>query len=290
MRRGLDLALVPALVLALAAGPSAGRAADSAGARPAPARVVSLAPSITETIYALGAQDRLVGVCAQCDYPAAAAKLPRVGGYMVPSIEAVVAARPDVVLVVPSPGNRDAVRAIERTGIRVVVVGDRTLADLWAAMRAIADALGMPEAGERLVADTQARMDAVRRRVADRDRPRVLLVVGHRPLVVAGTGTLQDELVGIAGGTNVAADVGTVWPQLSLEVVTARAPDVIVDAVMGTEVAGDDPFATLTSVPAVRNHRVVRLETDALLRAGPRVPDAAAALARAIHPEAFRAG
>src|SRR5436305_1695489 len=101
-----------------------------------PARVVSLAPSITEIVYALGAGDRLVGVCAQCDYPAAAARLPRVGGYLVPSVEAVVAARPDVVLVVPSPGNRDAVRAVEQAGVRVVVVQDRTLADLWASVRA----------------------------------------------------------------------------------------------------------------------------------------------------------
>src|SRR5213594_1627477 len=103
-----------------------------------PARVVSLAPSITEIVYALGAGDRLVGVCAQCDYPAAAARLPRVGGYLVPSVEAVVAARPDVVLVVPSPGNRDAVRAVEQAGVRVVVVQDRTLADLWASSRAAA--------------------------------------------------------------------------------------------------------------------------------------------------------
>jgi ABC-type Fe3+-hydroxamate transport system substrate-binding protein len=114
----------------------------------------------------------------------------------------------------------------------------------------------------------------------------VLLVVGHRPLVVAGAGTLQDSLLTIAGGTNVAADAGQAWPQISPELVVARAPEVIVDLAMGTEAGGRDLFAALATVPAVRDGRVVRLGGDALLRAGPRVVEAAQALARAIHPEA----
>jgi len=252
-----------------------------------PARVVSLAPSITEIVYALGAGDRLVGVCAQCDYPAAAARLPRVGGYLVPSVEAVVAARPDVVLVVPSPGNRDAVRAVEQAGVRVVVVQDRTLADLWASMRAVGAALGLADAGERLVADVQRRLEAVRGRVAGLPPRRVLPA---SPLVVAGRGTLQDELVSAAGGVNVAADIGGVWPQISLELVVARAPEVIVDAAMGTEEGRHDLFGGLATVPAVRDGRVVAFAGEAIFRAGPRVPDAARALAAAIHPEAFGAG
>jgi iron complex transport system substrate-binding protein len=283
MRRAL---LAAALALAACGDPPAARApADG------PRRIVSLAPSITETVYALGAGDRLVGVCAQCDFPEAAAKLPRVGGYMVPSVEAVIAARPDVVLVVPSPGNRDAVRAIEQAGVRVVVVGDRTLADLWAAIRTIAGALAMPEAGERLVQDVEGRLGKVRGRVAGLPTRRTLLVVDHRPLVVAGAGTLQDELVTLAGGTNVAADIGSVWPELSLEVIVARAPEVIVDAtvVMRADEVKDF-FAGLTTVPAVRAGRVITLGSEAILRAGPRVSEAAAALAAAIHPEAFAAG
>ena len=277
--------VLSALVLAAACG----------GAPPAPpvmppARVVSLAPSITEIVYALGAADRLVGVCAQCNYPEAAAQLPRVGGYLVPNVEAVVAARPDLVLVVPSPGNRDAVHAVERTGIRVVVVQDRTLEDLWTSMRTVAAALGLAERGEGLVTDVQRRLEAVRGRVAGLPPRRVLLVVGHTPLVVAGRGSLQDELVSAAGGVNVAADVGGVWPQISLELVVARAPEVIIDAAMGSEAGRRDLFAGLATVPAVRDGRIVAFAGDAVFRAGPRVPEAARALAAAIHPEAFAAG
>jgi len=250
-----------------------------------PERVVSLAPSVTEAIYALGAGDRLVGACAQCDYPEAAQGLPRVGGYLAPSVELILAARPDLVVVVPSPGNREAVRAVERAGVDVLVLHDRTLADLRAGIRALGEALDRRDAAERLVAEVDAGLEAVRARVAARPRQRVLLVVGHRPLVVAGGATLQDELLVIAGGTNLAADAGQAWPSFSIEMVAARAPDVILDAAMGSEEGGQALFRDLSGVPAVAQGRIVPLDPDVIFRAGPRVPEAAAVLAAAMHPE-----
>ena len=254
------------------------------------ARVVSLAPSVTEIVYALGAGDRLVGVCGQCDYPADVQHVTRVGGYVVPSVEAILAVRPDLVIAVPSPGNRESVRAVERAGVRVLVTHDRTLADLWDAMRAIASALGLPDDGARLVDDVKRRLDEVHARVSALPTRRVLIIVGHDPLVAVGGRNMQDELLTLAGGTNVAADAGTVWPTINVELVVARAPEVIVDSAMGTEQAGRTLFARLTTVPAVQNDRVVALRGDTLLRAGPRVPEAAAALAAVIHPEAFPHG
>jgi len=258
---------------------------------PAPAgparRVVSLAPSVTEIVYALGAGDRLIGVCGQCDHPAAARALPRVGGYLAPSVEAVLAGQPDLVIAVPSPGNREAVRSIERAGLRVLVVGDRRLADVWAAIRDVAAALGLEDEGRRLEAQVRAGLDAVQARVAGRPVRRVLVIVDRNPLMAVGGGTLQDELVTLAGGTNVAADAGTVWPKITLELVVERAPEVIIDGAMGTEDTGAAVFAGLTTVPAVADGRIVALHDPAFLRAGPRVAEAAATLAAAIHPEAF---
>ena len=252
-----------------------------------PARIVTLAPSTTEIVFGLGGGDRVVGVCAQCDYPDAATRLPRVGGYLAPSVEAVLGQRPDLVMVVPSPGNREAVRTIERAGVPVLVTADRTLDDLWGAIHSVAGALGVSERGVEMEQKVRGELDRVRARVAGLPERRVLLVVGHRPLIVAGGGTLQDELVRTAGGVNVAADVGAAFPQVPLELVVARAPDVIVDAAMGTEAGGRSLFADLTSVPAVRDGRIVPLSPDALFRAGPRVGEAAAALGAVIHPEAF---
>jgi iron complex transport system substrate-binding protein len=248
-----------------------------------PERVVSLAPSLTEAIYALGAGDRLVGACAQCDHPDAAKALPRVGGYLAPSVELVLAAQPDLVVVVPSPGNREAVRAVERAGVRVLVLQDRTLADLRAGIKELATALEIPDAGERLVGEVDAGLAAVRARVAGQPKPHVLLVVGHRPLIVAGGGTLQDELLTIAGGINVAADAGAAWPAFSVEMLAARAPDVILDAAMGSEEGSRTLFQELAGVPAVQKGRIVTLDPDVIFRAGPRVPEAADVLAAAMH-------
>jgi iron complex transport system substrate-binding protein len=267
--------------LALALGGCGEPAAPTAG----PARrIVVLAPSATETVFALGAGDRVVGVCGQCDYPADAAARPKVGGYLTPSVESVLGARPDLVIAVPSPGNREAVRAIERAGVRVLVVQDRQLADLWSSIETIAGALDIPADGARLSTDLRAALDAVRARVAGRPRARVLLVVGHSPLIVAGGGTLQGELLDVAGGDNVAGDVGSAWPQVSPELVVARAPDVILDAAMGTEAGARDLFAGLTTVPAVANGRIEAVSSDAIFRAGPRVAEGAVLLADAIHP------
>lgn len=273
-------------LLSIGLAVAAGCAPPPPRATGVPARVVSLAPSVTEIVYALGAGARLVGVCAQCDHPPAVAAVPRVGGYLAPSVELTLAARPDLVIAVPSPGNREAVRAIERAGTRVLVVQDRTLADLWATIRAVAGALGVPARGEAIVEDIEARLAAVQQRIRGRPVRRVLLVVGHSPLIVAGRGTLQDELVTIAGGRNVARDAGTAWPKVSLELVVERAPEVILDAAMGTERGMHRLFAGLDVVPAVRSGRVLPIAPDTLFRAGPRVPEAAALLAAAIHPEA----
>jgi iron complex transport system substrate-binding protein len=249
-------------------------------------RIVSLAPSTTEILFALGLGDRVVGVCSQCDYPEAAREVPRVGSYLVPSVEAVVAARPDLVVVVPTPANREAVRALERLGTRVLVVRDRVLADLWDGIRAIGGATGRESEARALEGRVRDDLAAVAACSAGRPRLRVLMVVGHRPLIVVGGGTLQHELVELAGGENVGADIGTAFPQTSLEVVAARAPDVIVDAAMGSERGGDAVFASLAHVPAVRDHRVVSVAADALLRTGPRVGEAARRLAGILHPEA----
>src|SRR5262249_16101333 len=153
------------------------------------ARIVSLATSTTEIHFGLGAADLAVRACAQRPFPPAAARVPHVGGYLAPSVEAVLGQRPDLVLVVPSPGNREAVRTIERAGVPVLVTADRTLEDLWGAIRTVSGALGVPERGAEMERDVRRGLDGVRARVDGLPPRRVLLVVGHRPLIVAGGGT-----------------------------------------------------------------------------------------------------
>ncbi|HZR79724.1 MAG TPA: cobalamin-binding protein [Candidatus Binatia bacterium] len=254
----------------------------TASASPAPPpggarRIVSLAPSVTETVFALGEEARLVAVSDFCDYPPAAQRLPRAGSYLTPSVETIVALRPDAVVGVPTPGNRPSVERLRALGVNVVLVGETTIADAFDAMRTVGRWVDREADAEALVARLERELAEVRERTAARPRRRVLFVVGHDPLVVAGSGLFIDELIDVAGGRNVAAGGSQRWPRLSLETVVAEAPDVIVDGAMGSEggaalTAWWEPYR---SVPAVREGRLRAQHSDALLRPGPRLAEAA---------------
>ena len=248
-------------------------------------RVISLAPSVTETIFALGAGDRLVGVSAHCDYPPEVRGIDRVGTFVTPNVERILATHPDVVIAVPSPGNQRPVEALRDLGLRVVVVDAHSVAELEAAIVTIGETVGRAAEARALVARIEARFAAVRARVAEAPPRRVLLFVGHRPLIAAGAGTVQDELIRRAGGVNLAASAGRGWPHLSLEFVIAAAPEVIIDTGMEDGGGGETFWRAFPSLPAVRDGRVSGFAGDALLRPGPRIGEAVDALARRIHPE-----
>jgi iron complex transport system substrate-binding protein len=254
-------------------------------------RVISLAPSLTEILFAIGAGDRLVGVCNFCDHPPEVARVPRVGTFTTPSVEAILAARPDLLMAVRGPATMDAIEAVRRLGVDTLVVEDSTLAAVWTAIETIGERTGRTAAAATLTSTMRARFGAIRDRVAGAPRRRVLMVVGQTPLVVAGGGTFVDELIQMAGGTNVAADSAQAWPRLSLEAVLARAPEVIIDSALSHE-EGADPglWARFPSLPAVRDGRVHPYRSFAALRGGPRLVDAAEEFARLIHPERYQEG
>lgn len=259
-----------------------------------PQRIVSLAPSLTETVFALGLGDRLVGVSSYCDYPAEALRIDRVGTFVAPNVEAILARRPDLVLAVPSPGNRAPVESLERHGVAVVVVDPKTLDGIKTSLIDIGRVLMREGEARRLVAQIDARVAAVRARVAGAERRRVLMVVGQNPLIVAGRGTVQDELIELAGGINLGAAAGAGWPHVSVEYAIAAAPEVIVDSTMGAEVSGGEGDAArfwskFPVIPAVRAGRVSGYRAYEVLRPGPRIGEALELIARFIHPERFEA-
>lgn len=261
----------------------------AAPAQAAPQRIISLAPSVTETLFALGVGDRLVGVSSYCDYPDAAARIDRVGTFLQPNVERILIKRPDLVIAVPSPGNRAPVERLQALGIEVLVVNPERIADILAAIRAIAAAVGTPEAGAALVAKIETELAAVEARLKDVAPVRTLLLVGRSPFVAAGPGTYQDELITRARGINVAGDAGQPWPNLSLELIVAEAPQVIIDASMGSEELADGAavrgfWETFPTIPAVRDHRIHGYRAYELLRPGPRVAETLATVAGFLHP------
>ena len=253
-----------------------------------PARIVSLTPSVTETLFAIGAGPRVVAVSDFCDYPPEALALPKIGSFLSPSVETIVGMRPDIVIGTPSPANHEAVAALERLGIRVVILDAERFGEVWPAMRTIADAAGVPDAGERLITNMQRAIDAIRARLEGAPRRRVLMVVGQNPLVAVGRDSFLGDMLETARATNVAPGKSA-WPRVSLEYVIAADPEVVIDASAGManeqQTAPADWWAQYPSLSAVRERRVHSFRSYKLLRPGPRLASVLEDLARLIHPE-----
>ncbi len=254
----------------------------------APRRIVSLTPALTEVLFALALGPRVVGVTSYCDWPPQVRALPKVGGYVNPSVEAVLALEPDLVLVSPGPGNRDAALAIRRAGVRVEVVPAETLEDTYRAIETVASICGDPARGRELAGRIRERVEGVARRERSTPRVRTLFCIQVDPIVAAGRGTLPAELLDRAGGENVVEAAR--YPRLGIESVIALAPEVILQApmdegVQGTALRLEAFWRRWPSVPAVSSGRLYIVDPDVMLRPGPRVADAVERLAAILHGE-----
>jgi len=255
--------------------------------RPVPRRIVSMAPSLTEILFALEVGDRVVGVTDYCDYPPQARERAKIGGFINPSVEAIVALEPDLVVVSPAAGNRDAALAVRSAGVRLEIVPAETLSDTFTAIRRIAELCGVPERGEALQASIRERIARVADRVAGAPRVSALFCLQIDPLIAAGHGTLPAELMELAGAINVIE--AERYPRIGIESILAEGPEVILQSRMDTTDPGADAVAVeywkrWTSIPAVRDGRVFVFDGTTSLRAGPRVADAVELLAQALHP------
>ena len=277
-------ALLAGMFASAAIGCSAPRIAIASGAR----RIVSLAPSVTETLFALGAGAEVVGISQYCDYPPQARQLPRIGSFLTPNIEEIVALRPTIVIGVLTSADLRGVRALQAMGIRTLMVDDSSVAAIEVSIKKIGDAIGQPHAARDLVAEIRSRLGGMEERLAAVQPRRVLMVVGHQPLVAVGPGTYLDELLTLAHARNIAEASTQSWPRLSIEYIVASRPEVILDGQMGTDPHAPARFwARYPSIPAVHERHVFGYPDDPTLRPGPRVPQTLELLARLIHPEAF---
>jgi iron complex transport system substrate-binding protein len=254
-------------------------------ARPAE-RIVSLAPSITECLYALGAGDRVKGVTDYCNYPPEARLKPHVGGMINPSIEAVVGLEPDLVVMSMEGNVRDDFRRLTSFGTPVFVSNPRTLGGIYTSLRALGALSGRETTADTLIAGLQLRERAIRSAAVQSPPVHVLLLVSLQPLMCAGSNTFIDELLRAAGGTNLAALARGTYPSYSRENVIADNPQVIVmtsDLLPGgTGVTS--LFPEWSAVDAVRNNRVFSLDADLVSRPGPRALNALERLFHILHP------
>lgn len=241
-------------------------------------RIVTLAPSLTDIVVALGAGDRLAGVSRFDELPQVKG-LPRVGGFTDPSVEAVLALKPDLVLVQPGPGNHRPVEKMAELGIPVLALSMQGVEDVLAALREAGRAVGKAEQGERLARDIEATRVEVRGRAARVPKKRVLFVYGFQPFVVAGPGSFADELMKDAGAVNAAANAGGAYAVYSTESAIRARPDVVIDAVMGHEGGGEK----LRELPGLREARWVSVPSEDLLHPGPNIGRGLRTLFELIH-------
>ena len=259
-----------------------------AGEGPGPQRVVSHAPSVTETLFALGFGDRVVGVTTYCDYPPEARRLPKIGGFTNPSVEAIVATRPDLVIGVSDSSHPVKTKELEQLGIKVALISVASLDEILNSFKSVARMLGHPEAGDKLAQKITRQFEEVKKRVAPAPRRSTLLAVGLRPLVAVGGKNFIDELITLAGGENIAGHAAQPWLNLPDEYVITKAPQVIIQAGMGSERGTSAKYwSDLKSIPAVKEGRVYSYPSDKILRPGPRVGEGLEEIARLVHPECF---
>jgi iron complex transport system substrate-binding protein len=255
-------------------------------------RIVSLAPSLTETIYALGLQDRLVGDTDYCDYPPDAQKKPKVGGAINPSLEQIVAMRPDLVLVTKSLNRLETVTALDGLGIPSYSTDPHTVEEIISSTERLAEVLGVPEAGATLGAGLERHLAELQQHLSGVIPSRVIFIVWPDPLISVGKHTFIADALRLAGASSI-VNSSQDWPQMSLEEVVRLQPDFLVFAESRSDAAQND-FDVLAERPgwrgldAVRNRRFAVI-SDAVNRPAPRIVSAIEELARQLHPRAFSA-
>jgi len=256
-----------------------------------PKRVVSLAPSLTEIVYFIGREDLLVGVSRFSDYPEAAQTLPKVGSYVQPDLERIVALEPDLCIAIKDGNPKAVVDRLENLGIPVYAVNPQSLDTIIETIRTLGNLLNTEPHSETLAAGLArriARIDETVGRVSV--RPGLFFQIGMAPIVSAGAGTFINEIIERAGGRNLAAGT-TGYPRFSLEQVLGLAPDVIIITSMARDEIAEqarNEWLAWKEIPASRDNRVYILESSLFNRPSPRLVDGLENLARLIHPELFK--
>jgi iron complex transport system substrate-binding protein len=261
-----------------------------------PRRIISTAPSITETLYALGLGDRVAGVTTYCDFPPEARLKPKIGTYVEPNLERIASLRPDLVIIQKNPIQLGA--KLERLNLRVLEVSHDTVDDVYKTIQRIGEAAGASETARKLVAKMQMDLEAIRRAAAAHQPRRMMFIVGRAPgriedLIAVGRASYLNGLIEIAGGKNIFKDAVAPYPKVGMEEVLARDPEVIVD--MGdmsqTENVTDahkravvQLWRAYPSIAAVKNGRVFAVASEIFTVPGPRMVEAARAFAEMLRP------
>jgi len=247
-------------------------------------RAVSLAPSVTEMIFAVGAGDKLVGVTTYCNYPEAAKAIQKIGDTMTPNIESIIALRPQVVFVSTASQLEAFTSTLDEQGIAVFVTDPKDLVGVNRNLSQLGELFGTQERADSLVRELKFRAAKIGEETKG-SKPKVFVQISKDPLFTIGKESFLTEVIANAGGDSVTKDVPTAYPKLSKETAYAMNPDVII---LSDSEDNRGPNVVFKNSPAVKNGRVYRIDPDIISRPGPRLVDAIEEIASDLHPESER--
>ncbi|TYP56791.1 ABC transporter substrate-binding protein [Thermosediminibacter litoriperuensis] len=257
-----------------------------------PDRIVSLAPSNTEILFALGLGDKVVGVTNYCDYPEEAKKKEKIGGFADPNMEKLISLKPDLVLATIM--HEKPVRKLEELKIPVIVLNPQSIDDVFSTIELIGRATNKNQQAEELISTLKNRIKAVEDRVstipADK-RPQVFYELWPSPLTTAGPGTFVHDLIEKAGGRNIAADAGKAYPEYSQEMVIDKNPDIIIFSHHYSSNQSKEDIINRPgwkNIKAIKEGRVFYVDENIVQRPTPRLVDGLEQFAKIIHPEIFK--
>lgn len=253
-----------------------------------PRRIISLAPNITETLFALGLEREIVGVTEYCDSFEEARSKPKVGNFISLSIERIVALKPDLILCTADGNKRESVEKLERLGLKVYAVNPSTLEEVFKMIGCLGKITGKDGAASRINFDLRKRLRFISSLTEGLTKPRVFFQVGLDSMVTVGRHTFLNEIITLAGGINIAADEEIRYPRYSMERVVDKAPGIVILSSM----KGEGRFAEIKKkwmrwkvLPAVRYDRIYLMESDRVFRPSPGILDGIEELVKMIHPE-----
>jgi iron complex transport system substrate-binding protein len=256
-----------------------------------PQRIVSLAPDITEILFAMGLGDKIVAVSSDSDYPPAATTKSKVGSFWQPNTEAIIATKPDLVITLSFEQQKNVAESLNRLGYRILTVKTDQIEELWTAISQIGSATGCYETAKQLIESIKNRLNSIKLKYSNTDKVKVLWVIQAEPLRLAGRSTFINELIELAGGENAIGPTIQQYPEISTEQLLVCGAQVIIQSSMDSDnIEKQQEAAKLfwskyPNLPAVKNNQIYVIDSDTVLRLGPRLPEGLEMIARYLHQD-----
>ena len=258
-----------------------------------PTRIVSLAPNLTEILFALGLDEEIAAVSSDSDYPPEAAKKSKVGTFWQPNTEAIIASKPDLVITLWFEQQKSVADSLNRLGYEVLTLKIEKIEELLTAIQNIGTATGCRQRSDELAENISTQLDDLKSKLSSTTNVKVLWVVQVEPLRVAGRNTFINELIELAGGENAIGPTISQYPQIGTEELLVCGAQAIIQSAMGKsniseqQQAAERSWSRWSSLPAVKNNRIYVVEPDTTLRLGPRLSQGIEIVARCLHPDVF---